>query len=144
MATLVRDSPEYRCWANMLCRTRSKRGWAWEYYGSRGIAVCERWRTFENFLADMGTRPPGKSLDRYPNNDGNYEPRNCRWATSEEQNNNRRPPIRKKWHRLQRVVRIAGNRAFEIGNLDYVCDVLDTMIASIPKAIAAHAEGKRP
>jgi len=59
-------------------------------YGARGIRICKRWRRFENFLADMGERPKGKSLDRFPNPAGNYTPKNCRWATPKEQAHNRR------------------------------------------------------
>ena len=60
------------------------------YYKSLGIEVCERWKTFSNFLADMGERPNLEyTLDRYPNKTGNYEPGNCRWATKKEQANNR-------------------------------------------------------
>lgn len=55
-----------------------------------GVSMCDRWWVFENFLADMGERPNGTSLDRFPNNKGNYEPGNCRWATRAEQTRNRR------------------------------------------------------
>lgn len=63
----------------------------YKHYDGRGISICDRWRdSFSAFLADMGERPHGKSLDRYPNPDGNYEPGNYRWATQSEQIRNRR------------------------------------------------------
>ena len=66
----------------------------YDLWGGRGIRVCDKWReSFENFLSDMGFRPIGMSLDR-KNNEGNYEPNNCKWASREEQINNRRRTIR--------------------------------------------------
>lgn len=82
-------SPEHATWAAMLGRCSSPTNKQYPNYGGRGITVCERWLVFENFLSDMGERPAGLSLDR-KNNDGNYEPGNCRWATLVEQNNNTR------------------------------------------------------
>jgi hypothetical protein len=83
-------SRAYKCWEGMKNRCFSPRARAYPWYGGRGITVCERWLIFENFYADMGDPPPGLSLDRI-NNNGNYEPGNCRWATAAEQLANRRP-----------------------------------------------------
>lgn len=79
----------YWCWADMLSRCRSPTHHAYASYGGRGITVCERWHTFDNFWEDLGPRPDGRSLDR-EDNDGPYNNVNCRWATSQEQNSNRR------------------------------------------------------
>lgn len=93
----VRASPTYSSWKSMKRRCRVQRG-----YADRGIEVCPRWLTFDNFLADMGERPPGTTIDRIDNDGGywcgrcdwckaNNRPSNCHWATGGEQQKNKRP-----------------------------------------------------
>lgn len=83
----------YQSWARMKARCYNPNHDKYEYWGGRGITVCERWlNSFENFLADIGEKPIGLTLER-TDNSGNYEPGNCRWATMKEQRANQRPYI---------------------------------------------------
>lgn len=95
-------TPTYNSWRGMLARCGNPRNNRYINYGARGIVVCERWLRFENFLTDMGERPCGLSIDRIDNN-GNYEPGNCRWATASQQTANQRK--RQSSPRLARVSR---------------------------------------
>jgi len=83
-------SREYSSWKAMKSRCENPNDQAFSRYGGRGIVVCERWsKSFDAFVEDMGLRPEGTTIDRFPDPNGNYEPGNCRWATLEEQNANR-------------------------------------------------------
>lgn len=88
----MKDSRTYGLWEAMLTRVKSRPA-----YVERGISVCEDWLKFEKFYADMGDAPIGKSLDRI-DNDGNYEPSNCRWATHTQQMNNRSNNVVIEWN----------------------------------------------
>lgn len=85
------NSTEYRIWSGIIQRCCNPNDAAYGDYGGRGISICERWRnSYEAFLEDVGRRPAALSLDRWPNQNGNYEPGNVRWATAQQQQRNKR------------------------------------------------------
>lgn len=120
-------SREWNSWWNAKERCRNKNTKAYKLYGGRGIKVCDRWiNSFNNFLEDMGVRPEGDySLDRIDNN-GNYEPNNCRWADRKTQNSNKRfplkPLIKIKYCDESRTLQ-GWRRFLKISNRNYLYDV---------------------
>jgi hypothetical protein len=97
---------EYKCWKGIKARCYSKKTRSYISYGGRGIAVCDRWKdSFENFYADVGNRPSSShSLDRFPNNNGDYEPGNVRWATASQQARNKRTNLKVEFHGQKRLI----------------------------------------
>jgi hypothetical protein len=94
---------EYRSWVQMKQRCYNPNSYSYKNYGGRGIKVCDRWfNSFSSFIEDMGSRPKGLSLER-KDNDGNYEPNNCKWATKNEQLKNRRTYVRTRFNTAYRV-----------------------------------------
>ena len=103
----------YHIWQGMHARCSNPSIQRWKDYGGRGITVCPEWNEFVNFLRDMGECPAGRSIDRFPNNDGNYEPGNCRWATASEQARNKRD----RWGgKCERGHVVAGDNAVRVSN----------------------------
>ena len=136
--------PLYRTWYGMVTRCQNPKAQAYHYYGGRGITVCDRWlESFETFYADMGERPsPKHSIDRI-DNDGPYSPENCRWATWEEQANNKRNTV---WIEFQGERLSAAQwrkRLGVVSDLHAVAKKYNRSIASVVAAfVGAVEEGK--
>lgn len=97
-------SPAYSSWQSMLKRCDNPKEKQYADYGGRGIRVCAAWYDFRAFYADMGDRPAGTTLDRYPDVNGNYEPGNCRWATRSQQRRNVRNWLTSRWVTTAEIV----------------------------------------
>jgi hypothetical protein len=101
----------YKTWGEMKTRCRNPKNRSYARYGGRGISVCSRWLEYNNFAEDMGERPEGTTLDRIDNN-GDYEPSNCKWSTPKEQASNRQS---NKWIELDGKVKTLCEWADELG-----------------------------
>lgn len=123
------NRPEYKAWCDMLGRCNNQRHHAYAHYGQRGIRVCARWATsFAAFYADMGDRPPGMTLDRV-DNDKDYGPGNCRWATRREQTRNRRTTLFEQHEPAQ--IRWLHSLGYRVGDIARFFGVSHNAIMSI-------------
>ncbi len=117
---------EYKTWMSMHERCANPTSPAFRHYGGRGIKVCERWASFENFLADMGRRPPGLQIERIDNDRG-YSPENCKWATRTENTRNRR---------VARMVTLDGKRIHIFEACDRLGMSRKTVLAKIRRGLS--------
>ncbi|WP_192248478.1 hypothetical protein [Mesorhizobium caraganae] len=134
-------TPTYRIWQQMIQRCENPKAQAYHHYGERGISVCPEWHSFKRFAADMGIRPKGYSIDRI-DNDGNYQPDNCRWASTKQQlRNTRRNRIYEMHGRKQTIA----EWAFDMGIKDSVLrSRLDVYGWPIEKALTQPVQSRRP
>lgn len=138
----VTSHPLYDTWKRMVYRCTSPKATDYAYYGGRGIDVCERWRdSFDSFVADMGDRPPGMTIER-KNNSLGYSPTNCIWATRQTQSRNTR------WNRMltfRGETKCVGAWAEELGmDLGVICHRLDQCGWSVAQALTTPLQQMRP
>lgn len=107
-------TPEYQTWRGMHARCTDPKNSHYKYYGARGVKVCKRWKSLQAFFKDMGPRPKGKTLDRWPDPRGDYKPSNCRWATARQQLLNGRSKLQIKDIRNIKRRLAAGERQVDI------------------------------
>lgn len=123
-----RHEPEYAVWCTMKARCTNPNNKKFPRYGGRGIKVCERWRdSFENFITDMGRRPGAEFSVERVNNDGDYEPTNCRWASRREQGKNKRNSV---------LYNLNG----KLVNLTEMCEILSLNFNSVKNRIYTHGD----
>jgi hypothetical protein len=137
-----RRAPIYAIWSGIIGRCLNPKNKAFPNYGGRGIAVCDEWKTFPGFYADMGDPPPGGSIDRIDNN-GAYSPQNCRWATRSEQSRNRRD---RKFYTVGGETMLlsdwAARTGFRIGTLHYRLKLGWSIEAAITTPLVTDRKGK--
>lgn len=142
--------PLYHTWENMRSRCNNTKHHNYKWYGARGIKICERWNDFSKFVEDMGEKPSSRhTLDRTDNN-GDYEPSNCRWATHLEQTHNQRPSYKNKTgtngvyydkrYKTYRVSIGSGNKKYHLGSYKKLSDAINARRAGEKKY---HHSGKK-
>lgn len=142
-ASIKNDSQEYKtfiAWQSMIWRCNNKARKDWPHYGGRGINVCERWAdSFPNFLSDMGVKPKGSSLGRI-DNEGNYEPSNCRWESNTEQARNKRTT---RWLTYAGKTQAMSAWAEELGLSSYALNARMKCGWSVERALSEPAKNQK-
>lgn len=133
-------TPTFISWSSMKSRIMNPRNSHYSAYGGAGIKMVSKWLLFKNFLADMGKRPFGKTLDRWPDSEGNYEPSNCRWATPKHQRKNRSkdgkfPGVGVFFNKVRKLWAATLGKGFKLGFFKTRKEALAVRKAAVQKAL---------